>query len=156
MNSTRCRWIEYISPILTDHYANISLLSFLHLHYNRLSFSSPVTVFMITEIEGAYIGICVEGFLYGMISVLCALTCTLVKEVHILNYWLFPDPGMYSGIFAMYLHWTSENSTGRKQTIFYALWVLYVLSTVSFVSDFVGDLSINVSTNDSTRKNIIF
>ena len=63
---------------------------------------------------------------------------------------------MYSGIFAMYLHWTSENSTGRKQTIFYALWVLYVLSTVSFVSDFVGDLSINVSNNDSTRKNIIF
>ena len=57
----------------------------------------------------------------------------------------------------MYLHWTSENSTGRtRPTIFYALCVLYVLSTVSFGSDLLDNVFTNVSTNNSTRKNIIF
>ena len=57
----------------------------------------------------------------------------------------------------MYLHWTSENSTGRTPIIFYALWVLYILSATTVVCDLVGGLfSYFVSTNNSTRKNIIF
>ena len=56
----------------------------------------------------------------------------------------------------MYLHSTSENSTGRTPIIYYALWVLYVLSTVSVVSDFVDDLFGYVSTKNSTRKILFF
>ena len=40
--------------------------------------------------------------------------------------------------------------------IYYALWVLYILSTASVVSDFADDLFSYVSTNISSRKNIIF
>ena len=102
---------------------------------------------MITEAEGAFVGVCLEGFLYGkMIPVLCALTCTHAREP---NYWLFPGLGLYSGVFAMYLHWTSENSTGRTPTIFYALCVLYILSTVTVVGDLLQNIFLNVSTNNS-------
>ena len=75
--------------------------------------------------------------------------------IHI--YWLFPGLGIYTGIFVMYLHSTSENSTGRtRPTIFYALCVLYVLSAVTVVGDLVGDIFTYVSTNNYTHKNIIF
>ena len=84
-----------------------------------------------------------EGFLYGKI---CALT--LVKEVQLL-----PDPGLYSGIFAIYLQCPSKRS-GTALILFYAVCLLYVLSTASFVSDLTA-LILQVS-NNSIRKNTIF
>ena len=53
---------------LADKYSDTSLI-FLS------SLSS--TVFMINPLEVNTISICLEGFLYGNISVLFALTCTL-------------------------------------------------------------------------------
>ena len=92
--------------------------------------------------------LCVEGFLYGNISVLCALTCTLAKEVQ-----LFPGLGIYSGIFVVYSHCHRKESR-ITSIIFYALCLLYILSTVTITSDLLG-LIIEVS-NNSICKNIIF
>ena len=66
-----------------------------------------------------------------------------------------PDVGIYSGIFALYLKFQLNKS--RKRTIvFYALCLLYVLSTATIVCDFVVIiLQIEVS-NNSICKNIIF
>ena len=65
-------------------------------------------------------------------SSFCSLLCTLAKEVQ-----LFPGLlGLHSRIFSMYLQC---QSTGRMATIiFYAICLLYALSTVNFVSDFVA------------------
>jgi hypothetical protein len=49
---------------------------------------SSTTIIMFTGsspgADANFIGTCIEGFLYGKISVLCALTCTLAKEVQLL------------------------------------------------------------------------
>ena len=75
------------------------------LYCNRLSSSNPSTIFMLTFTDilliGQQFGLCFECFLYGKISVLCALTCTITvtiaKEVQLLH-----GPGVYSPyIFAM-------------------------------------------------------
>ena len=84
---------------------------------------------MIILDEARSISICLEGFLYGK---LCALTCTLAKEVQ-----LFLGLGFYSGIFAMYLQCLSQK-TGTAIILFYAVCLLYVLSGVSFASDIVA------------------
>ena len=49
-------------------------------------------------------------------------------------------PGLYSGIFAMYLqHRGSQQSTDRANNIlFYALWVLYALTTATIIVDTLG------------------
>ena len=66
---------------------------------------------------------------------------------------LFPGLGLYSGIFIIYLQWRSKDS--RTATIiFYALCLLYILSTVTVVGDLI-DYSIGVS-NNSICKNIVF
>jgi hypothetical protein len=130
--------------------------SFPFFHYNhlRVSSSSPdVRVFMFTEFDAAFIALCLEGFLYGKISVQCALTCALAKEVH-----LFPNLGLYSGIFAMYLQRPPKKSR-TASIIFYALCVLYVLSTVNVVLDLVNNIIQAEEANnnsESIRKNIIF
>ena len=104
---------------------------------------------MLTEQEAYLIGTCLEGFLYGKISVLCALTCILAKK----KVQLFPGLGLYSGIFVMYLRCPSNKS--RTTTIlFYALSLLYVLSVATIVSDMVSFI-LEVS-NNSICKNIIF
>jgi hypothetical protein len=107
---------------------------------------------MITENgEGTFIAICIEWYFYGKLSVLCAVTCTLAKEVQ-----LFPGLGLYSGIFAMYLRCPSNESRSRTATIiFYALCLLYVLCTVSAVVDLLSLILEKVS-NNSICKNIIF
>ena len=93
---------------------------------------------------------CVEWFLYGKISVLCALTCTLAKEVQ-----LFPGLGIYSGIFAIYIHCALTRKESRETTIiFYALCLLFALSTTTVVSDVLRCI-IDVS-NNSMSKIIIF
>ena len=72
------RWIEYLVEADLFQY-----FCFPHLYYNCLTSSSPVAVFMITWEELNVLFMCVEWFLYGKISVLCALTCTLAKEVQL-------------------------------------------------------------------------
>ena len=80
---------------------------------------------MITEMEWSVLAMCVEEFLYGKISVLCALTCTLAKEVQ-----LFPGLGIYSG---KYLLYASKESTGRMPTIIsYVLCLLYQATRIHF------------------------
>ena len=95
---------------------------------------------MFTETEATAFLICLEGFLYGRISVLCALICTLTKEVQ-----LFSDLGIYSGIFAIYLHCASRESR-TAAIVFYALCILYVLSAATVVSDLLS-YTIGVSKN---------
>ena len=113
-----------------------------------LSPSSPGTVFMLSAVDSAFIGLCLEGFFYGNISVLCALTCTFAKEVQI-----FPDLGLYSGIFAIYLQChLKESRTGT--IVFYVLCLLYVLSVATVISDLIS-VMLQVS-NNSICKNIIF
>ena len=102
---------------------------------------------MSNELEGAAFLLCLEGFLYGKISVLGALICIRAKEIQ-----LFPGLGIYSGIFAIYLQCPSKES--RMATIvFYALCLLYILSTAAVISDLLA-LVLEVS-NKSTCKNII-
>ena len=104
---------------------------------------------MITPDEFNVLLMCVEWFLYGkMVSVLCALTCTLAKEVQ-----LFPGLGIYSGILAIYLHCalTRRKESRTTTIVFYALCLLYILSTVTVVCDLLVYI-IEVS-NNSIRKN---
>ena len=63
-----------------------------------------------------YLGMCVEGFFFGKISVNCQAQVTKVVQY-------CPIPGLYSGIFTMYLqHHESQESTDRaKNILFYAL-----------------------------------
>ena len=98
-------------------------------------------------VEAFILAFCLEGFLYGKISVLCALTSTLLKK-----YNHSPSVGIYSESFAIYLQHPSKEST-TATIIFYALCLLYVLST-TFVCDFITFI-IGVS-NNSIWKNIIF
>ena len=68
---------------------------------------------------------------------------------------LFTGLGIYSGILAMYFQFQleSKKSTGRKTTIVsYAVCLLYVLSTVNFVSDLVA-LILEVSNSSICSKN---
>ena len=122
------------------------------LYYNRLRVTSsgPGTVFMSTnhgEFDVSSLCICLEGFLYGKIFVLCALTylCTLNP--------IIPGLGVYSGIFAIYLQHPAKDSR-TAIIIFYVLCLLYVLSTVTVVNDIINT-ALRVS-NNSICKNIIF
>ena len=93
---------------------------------------------MITQEEFNVLSMCVEGFLYGKISVLCA------KEVQ-----LFPGLGIYSGIFAIYFKLQFASKDSRTTTIiFYALCLLYVLSTATVISD----LLISIIDSDVSNK----
>jgi hypothetical protein len=84
------------------------------------------------------------------------LTCTPAKEVQ-----LFPAGlGLYSGIFVMYYLQRSSDSDNLKSKtayiIFYALCVLYILSTVNVVIDLVGNTPGFAVSNNSICKNITF
>ena len=103
---------------------------------------------MLTAQELAVPLFCLEGFLFGEISVLCALTSTFAKEVQ-----LFPVVGIYSGFFAIYLQCPSKESR-TASIVFYVLCLLYILSTVSVVSDLLAAI-IGVSDNPIC-KNINF
>ena len=77
------------------------------------------------------------------------LYLSLIKTSNSLFYGL----GLYSGIFAMYFQ--GQSNVSRTGTIvFYAVCLLYFLSTVTFVSDVVA-LILEVS-NNSMCKNITF
>ena len=89
-----------------------------------------------------------EGFLYGRPE-LCALTCTLAKDVQ-----LFPGLGLYSGIFAMYLQYWQSTKSGTA-IFFYAVCLLYVLSTASLLSD-IATLILLVSNNSICKYTFLF
>ena len=119
---------------LAGHYScsDTSIFPLFYRDYNRLSSNpSTGTVFMLTFNEILFIVLCLEWFLYGKISVPWALTCTvtLAKEVQ-----LFPGPGIYSGIFAIYLQCPKKESRSAM-IVFYVLCLLYVLSTATVVCD---------------------
>jgi hypothetical protein len=71
-----------------------------------------------------FVGIILEGFLFGEISVL-QLPHPLSKRL---------IPGIYSGIFAMHVQYHAskegDNINIQQKIVFYALCVLYVLSVV--------------------------
>ena len=99
--------------------------------------------------------ICFEGFLFGNVSVLCALTCNLAisfaQKVQ-----LFTVLGVYSGIFAIYLQWTSDESrTLTANVVFYAICLLYVFCAATVVGDFISYI-VQVSNKFSICKSIIF
>ena len=66
---------------------------------------------------------------------------------------LFPGLGIYSGIFILYLQCRSPESR-TANIVFYALWVLFILSTANVVMDLLEN-TLGVS-NNSISKNIIF
>ena len=103
---------------------------------------------MITGREAFFIGTCLEWFFYGKKHSLSALTCTLANEFQ-----LFPGLGLYTGIFVLYLQ-CSLQKTRSSIIVFYTLCLLYILSTVTVVSDLVA-LILEVS-NNSICKNIVF
>ena len=87
---------------------------------------------MITVNESLFIGLCLEGFLYGRIYF--QVNLYLAKEVQ-----LFPGLGLYSAIMVIYssLHGPSKGS--RTATIiFYVICLLYVLSTAILACDLLG------------------
>ena len=113
-------------------------------------------MFKFTVGEAQFISLCLEWFLYGKISVLCALNCTvtLAKEVQ-----LFPGLGLYSGIFAIYLQCPKKESRSAM-FIFYVLCLLYFLSTATVVGDLLGAiLAIHVAVSNNSihsLKNMFF
>ena len=82
-------------------------------------------------LDFVYLGLCLEAFFFGMISVNCQVQ--VAKAVQ-----YCPIPGLYSGIFAIYLqHHESQKSTANKakNILFYALWVLYALCAATGIID---------------------
>jgi hypothetical protein len=99
---------------------------------------------MINAYETLIIGLYLEGFFFGKISVLCAVTCTLAKKVQ-----FFLGLGIYSGIFALYLQCPLKESR-TANSVFYVLCLLYVLSMATVVIDllnFVIEITGTVSNN---------
>ena len=73
-----------------------------------------------------------EAFFFGMISVnYQAQVAKAVQHCSI--------PGLYSGIFAMYLqrHGSHQSTDRAKNILFYALWVLYTLTTATIIVETV-------------------
>jgi hypothetical protein len=95
---------------------------------------------MITQDDWNLIDSYLEGFFFGKISVLCALTCTLANKVQ-----FFLGIGIYSGIFALYLQCPLKESRPAI-IVFYVLCLLYVLSMASVVSDLLASI-LEVSNN---------
>jgi hypothetical protein len=97
-----------------------------------------------SEFTFIYLANCLQGLLYGMILIL-RLSRRLLKEVK--NY---PVPGLYCGIFAMYFQYHISIEGTKNMLLFYALSVLYLLSTGVILCDIVFlviDLDLPVSNN---------
>ena len=99
---------------LADHYSSTSLFSLFRAPFSWLLW--------MTSFRFALKGYSTVRYVLG----------TLTKEVQ-----LFPGLGLYSGIFALYLQCPSKKFT-TTIILFYAVCLLYVLSTVSFIGDLVG------------------
>src|SRR5271155_3910736 len=109
----------------------------------------------LTEPDFVYLGICLEGFFYGTICSTTVRAPAKAIQHH-------PIPGLYSGIFALYLqyHRSKKNIDQAKATsiLFYALCALYVLSLATFsldVADFVMQVR-EVSDNSESKMMNVF
>ena len=157
-NQNPCNSVNRVFSGLANHFSNASLFSLCSTISMAYFHPVPAThVYNITdgfkyyeEYYWAYIGICLEGFLYGKIFASYALTCILANEVQL----LFTGLGIYSGIFAMYLK-CPVNESRQANILFYSLCLLYFLSAVNVAIDIVI-ITLEVSTNSSIYKNIIF
>ena len=97
-----------------------------------------------------YLGCCLEWFFFGMISVKPKLL--LAKAV---QHWSIP--GLYSGIFAIYLQHRGSQSTDRARNIlFYALWVLYVWTMATIIVDTLMFFLIDAVSMDDHRHLTLF
>ena len=105
---------------------------------------------MLSAVDTGFISMCLKGFLYGNISILCTVTCTLANEVQI-----FAGLGLYSGIFAIYLQCHFKEP--RTSTfVLYVLSLLYALSAATVAISLLT-IILEVSNNsESICKNIIF
>lgn len=81
--------------------------------------------------ECYYLGICLAGYLFGTISV-----STISTRLQLLK----QSPGLYSGIFALYLQYHASKTETVKSTsiILYALCFLYILSVATIGFDIVS------------------
>ena len=78
-----------------------------------------------TDIDFIYLAACLGGFFFGAIHI-----CSLIVISEVIKH--YPIPGLYSGIFALYLQCHASQNRADKID-FYALSVLYVLCGVSVI-----------------------
>ena len=93
-----------------------------------------------TEVA-SMLGVCIEGFFLGKVFQFESFNTTSAK--------LFPDTGLYTAIFIMYLqHQASKRSVIDivQNVLFYLICILYVLSVVTIIGDTV-DFIITVSSS---------
>ena len=103
---------------------------------------------MITPADVGFIAMCLEGFLFGKLFVLC-FSFHPAKEVQ-----LFPNIGVYSGIFALYFQCPSIESRPRTSNfVFYILCLLNVLCAATAACDLLANI-FRVS-NNLICKNVI-
>jgi len=95
-----------------------------------------------SELTSRYLATCLEGLFYGMISIL-GLSHPLLKQFK-----FYPVPGLYCGIFAMYFQYHASIKGTKNMLPFYALSVLYLLSTGIFACDIVVHQDLSVSNNE--------
>ena len=90
-----------------------------------------------------YLGTCLEGFLFGAISVL-QLPRPLLKKSNI--YSPLPSfPGLYSGIFALHIHCHASRTDTANNIFFYFLCFLYALSIATICVAMLYYLVISVN-----------
>ena len=140
--------LTFLRPPWRSHPNNLSLaLIIVCAHWRNLlhsgcNLSQNDTMKLHSTAFDRYLRTCVEGFFYGMISI---LSPKLLKQPNIT-----PVPGFYSGIFIMYLHYNASRKDVNKGSniIFYALCLLYVLSSATFVFDIANFPLFMVSKNE--------
>jgi hypothetical protein len=94
----------------------------------------------LTQGDFTYLGLCLEGFFFGAISVL--QVTPFLRSFFII-------PGLYSGIFTLHLQIHAKEADSRKRNIvFHALWVLYLLSAALIAIDIADFIFPFVSDNE--------
>jgi hypothetical protein len=97
----------------------------------------------LTYADSHHLELFLEGFFYGKVSSVPQLARPFLNSPCCLN------PGLYSGIFAIYLQYSgskSDKGTNKRDILFYAICALYVLSLATIVVD-TTSLAIFVSNN---------
>ena len=100
--------------------------------------------------EFLYLGVCLAGFLFGKIYVLQSSRPLPVLLAQAVKYSPPMFPGIYSGIFILYLQYHASKTDNVKANIiiFYALCLLYVLSVATVGIDIVNLLTTTTVSNE--------
>ena len=85
--------------------------------------------------EFIFLGICIEGFLYGTISLLQVSNFFKAGLI----------TGLYSGIFALYLQYRSSKREADNKTLFYAFCALYIVCGIMIFIDIAAAVIRDVS-----------